>query len=362
MKKLKRIFLFLIFSIFTLSFSNAKINVNAEIDYSVDGGLYEIDFNETIDLNNFSIFSEHDQLPYISEGTLYFRNTCEQKVIFKNHKVSDYYMAEVDIMPLVKKGRIDCGFYLQASSASNKLDGIKAYNLNVEHDINSDSFYLKLHQFNNGWLGAKVEIPNNKYIGDSVHLKVVVKEGVLYAFLYDNETPTLTYNIGVEDGYIGFRSFRSPNKIDNFRILSNGITLNTTKLNEKILEAEELVNSNKYTESTASNLNELLLTAKDILANSKNGAELDEMISKLNKSISLLKEAHTYEVLQKVLVNAKSYLTLEAQYTKNSFESLKTVISYCEQLNESSTEDEISYWTNMLQHRIDNLIKYKEDK
>ena len=43
-------------------------------------------------------------------------------------------------------------------------------------------------------------------------------------------------------------------------------------------------------------------------------------------------------------------------------ESLKTVISYCEQLNESSTEDEISYWTNMLQHRIDNLIKYKEDK
>ena len=57
MKKLKRIFLFLIFSIFTLSFSNAKINVNAEIDYSVDGGLYEIDFNETIDLNNFSIKS-----------------------------------------------------------------------------------------------------------------------------------------------------------------------------------------------------------------------------------------------------------------------------------------------------------------
>ena len=83
MKKLKRIFLFLIFSIFTLSFSNTKINVNAEIDYSLDGGLYEIDFNETSDLNNFSIFSEHDQLPYISEGTLYFRNTCEQKVIFK---------------------------------------------------------------------------------------------------------------------------------------------------------------------------------------------------------------------------------------------------------------------------------------
>ena len=64
--------------------------------------------------------------PYIYDGELVFRNTCEQKVIFKNYRFSDYYMAEVDIMPLVKKGRIDCGFYLQATEATSKLDGIKA--------------------------------------------------------------------------------------------------------------------------------------------------------------------------------------------------------------------------------------------
>ncbi len=331
-------------------------SVMAVENYEVAGGRLVYDF-ENGQLTDFDLYTEFDKLPYTMDGKLYFWVLAEQKAILKKRSYSDVEV-NVDIMTINKSGKFDSGIYVQASEADSDMDAIKAWCVNLERGAGDTTYYLKLHRFDNAYLGAKVEIGGLKLPMDKVHLRVVVKNGMLYAFVDYQETPTITYYIGTDEGKIGMRNFYSPNYFDNFTVIGEGNSYDYSELFPAIEKARGY-NTDELTEESGNRLKTALDNAVAVLQTTVTQYEIDKVAKTLNDAIDNVIYKRAFSELVRVLSQAEAITNEDGKvYTKNSWSSLQKVIAICSQLTEDGDEQVISYWTNRLEYRISALIPY----
>ncbi len=320
---------------------------------TIAGGTDNVIFEDS-NMRDFDFYTEFDQPMYILQNRLYAPLLTESKAIYKHGTYSDVDVS-VDVAALVPGGNIDGGIYVQASGVNNAANGITAWNVNVEHDVNSSVFALKLHRFeNNRWLGAKKEVYNIKYTSDTVHLRVVVKTGVLYAYL-DGDAPVFTYNVGKSAGKVGLRSFYAPNYFENFSVTSPMITVEPELLQSKLAELDGFDYS-PFTDESAQTLRAAVAEAKAALAAEESQADIDKAYADIVIAKSELTLKKTRADLDALTEKAQKMMS-DANYTKSSVSSLRVVIEKCN----AATEEKISYWYKILQHRMDSAVKYMDD-
>ncbi len=343
--------------IVSLFFAERTTLTKAETDYEVDGGRYTIDFSNHYYAYEFSLYTEFDVQPWWMDNKLYFWSLAEQKAIFSNHTYSDVDIS-VDICTINKGGKFDSGLYVQGSSFSYHGSGATAWNVNVERDVNSTVGYLKLHRFNNyAWEGIKVEksvrLPNDK-----VTLRVVVKSGMLYAFLDGDKKPVFNYFIGEQSGRVGFRSYYTPCYFDNLQIISPNTKIDYSFINSFLSEAEK-IDRQTLTADSVKLLEQTVLSAQEAVSEKVNQYRIDELTVKIKKTLSQLTFKRELDELNYLLEKAKSFKNPNMSvYTSNSWNSLQAVIGVCETLTIEDGENEISYWINRLENRIDALTAY----
>ena len=116
---------------------------------------------------------------------------------------------------------INTGLYVLANNASNSADKIDAINVHIEGT--KAGFTPKIFKFSstNGYLGNFSNGPQFTSESGIFNLKVVVKEGYLYVFIDNRETPCISYELTESlSGDVGIRSQYSSSKIDNYTIKS----------------------------------------------------------------------------------------------------------------------------------------------
>lgn len=354
MFKRRPLFKLIMFILMITSAFLAKIVVAANGDYDVDGGRKIIDFNNPEDINQFLLFTEFDKQMWIMDDKLFAYTLCEQKAILKDKIFTDIDVC-VDISTINTKGKFDSGIYIGAKNIGPNIDQIDAWNVNVEHGAGQNTYYLKLHRFINGrWDGIRVEISGIPYTSNTIKLRVVVKGEMLYAFLNKDVKPRITYNIGLIQGYVGLRSFYSPNTFDNFSVIGNCIEVNREELNKKIEEANNLLTLNLTTNSIE-RINHGLNLANTAITQK----EIDFAIKTLKNAIESVEQHSDYvsltELINEITAMENPDYTI---YTKNSWDSLMEVLKICKTLTEDSSEELISYWYNRLSTRKQGLIAY----
>ena len=356
MKKL----IFSVFSVIFIVMVAVTFNVPQPIadvnaDYTVDGGRLTIDFEHPSQTNHFSLYTEFDKLPFIMDGKLYAWTLAEQKIILRAYTYTDVEV-NVDLTTINECGKIDAGIYVQASNANSQLDGITAWCVNVEHGATSKTFNFKLHRFENGkWLGAFIELMGIPYYSDNVHLRVVVKSGMLYAFLNSSKTPAFEYYIGESEGQVGLRSFYAPNIYDNFSVVGNAHKVNRTNLDNLVSIALEKLNNSKDI-CFATELATAVENAKNALTQVQVDSAEKALMDILEKAIS----KRTLSELYSLIEQSASILNPNGSvYTANSYSSFVAVRNICIGLNENSSEYDISYWYDRLLAKINGLIAYK---
>ena len=333
---------------------NIKKISNLDEQYQVDGGKISIGFDKS-DEDILDFYTEFDTYPYLMDSKLYAWTLAEQKVIYNQFRFSDVDVS-IDVNTINKNGKFDCGIYVQGNNFTNRLDGCSAYCLNLEKAAGNNSFYLKLHQFYNfAYVGAKKSISGLKLPTQNLNLRAVVKDGVLYAFVNNERTPRFSYDIGISEGYVGIRSFYSPNYFDNLTIIGKGVPYYRSDLEVMLEKAQEL-DLSKYTSKTATVLEEAISIAQEALVSS-NQYEIDEAYAKLKKAYDEMQELRTMSQFQSVISEAKKYINDQNTYTKNSFDSLMIVLERCEKID-GEDEDEVSYWCCTLEDKIASLTPY----
>lgn len=326
--------------------------------YVVDGGRVVIDFANDGDINLFDTYSELADVPapYVLSGRLYTNYYCEQKALYRGKVFTDVSV-EVDVTtvgPL--KGKIDGGIYIGASNASNNMDGITAYNVNVEHTAGTSDYVVKLHRFENGrWMGVQTETGKFTYTSDTVHIKAVVKDGMLYAFLNGGAQPIFSYNVGSSArGMVGIRNFYAPCYYDNFTVTGDALDVDFADLEGRITLAENRAKDELAQESKAE-LDAAIAQGKAAKTQAQADAAQKALASALENAVT----AHTIGELTALIATADGIEREgEKNYTVNSYNSMVAVRNICATLTEDSGEYKISYWYAQLDKRIKRLIAY----
>ena len=333
---------------------NTYKSTNLEDVYQVDGGKISIGFDEE-DKDLFNYYTEFDTYPFLMDSKCYAWTLAEQKIVYNQSLFSDVDVS-VDTYTINKDGKFDCGIYVQGTNFSNVIDGCSAYCLNLEKGADKNTFYLKLHQFKNStYAGAKKEIANLKLPTEQLNLRAVVKNGTLYAFVNHESIPRFSYEIGISQGYVGLRSFYSPNYFDNFTVIGEGIPYYKNDIEVMIDKANKL-DLSKYTLKTATNLSLAINEARAAL-DSSNQYDSEEALENLKDAYDDMQELRSFAQLQDAILEASKINNHSEKYTKNSYGALKIVLDICKKIVDGN-EDEISYWCCVLEEKISSLIEY----
>ncbi len=321
--------------------------------YLVEGGRAVYDFSSPDQQENWQFFTEFDKTPWIQDGKLFAWTLAEQKMILLRNRFTDVDVS-VDISTINEGGKFDAGIYVGAFGVSGQIDGINAWQVNIEHSAGNSSYYLKLHRFENAWKGVKLEVSGIPYTGDTIHLRVVVKEGVLYAFLNHQKEPTLTYNIGVTTGHVGLRCFYSPNVFDNFTVIGEGIPVEEGRMDSLTAQAQALLEENLAEESL-----QALREAVSLAESATTQTEVDGAVKALEAAVERAVPARSFAELTALIAETQTLANPDGMvYTENSWNSLMAVKDICKGLHEASSEWDISYWYGRLKTRMDDLIPY----
>lgn len=325
-------------------------SVKAE-SVTVGGGTDRIVFDDS-EVRSFDFYEEFNQPMYILQNKLYAPVLTESKAIYK-YGIYDNVTVSTDVTSINKNGIIDGGIYIGASGANNSKDGITAWCVNVEHSLESGVYALKLHRFeNNRWLGAKKEVFNIKHTSDTVHLSVTVKSGVLYA--YTNGERIFSYAVGAARGKVGLRAFYSPIYFENFVVTSPVIAVDRKDLENKLNEFKAFDYS-PYTKSSATALADAVKKGEAVLADDKaSQSDIDGAYDNIVTAKNRLLRAKTRADLDALVAETQTVISKPDVYTKSSISSLKVVVGKCQ----TAADEDISYWYNVLRHRLDSAVKY----
>lgn len=324
-------------------------------EYRVAGGKVSYDFSSKLDESAFEFFTEFDLLPHVVDEKIVCWPLAEQKIVYKKAAYGNVDIS-VDVGTINDRGKFDAGIYVGLSNnVSGKIDGATGYCVNLERGADRDTYFLKLHRFDQAWLGAKVEIDSLVLPMNTVHLRVVVKNGVLYAFAGGADSPQITYNIGVKTGYVGFRSFYSPNTFDNVEIIGDIDPIDTTEINGSISTAQGMLDT--VTQNSRIRLETALAAARE--SKTLNSAyEIERAATALKTAISGAVVKRDYATLQNWIAEADGKANVGGnKYTVNSWSAFCKVKEMCKTLTAESDEDTLSYWANRLRLRLDTLIE-----
>lgn len=330
---------------------------------SAEGRRYNTFSDE--DGNVLSLFDCYTELTdeteyFVRDGFLYTKGKCENKFLLKSPKDLSSFTVSADFYPLGEVCPISCGFYIYASQASNAMDSINAYNVQVERDDgNSNYFYLKIHRFKHGWLGAKAEA-RAKIKGFPIRLTVVADKGHIEAFVEGYDHALLTYDIPVAEatGAVGLRTFRiCGSKIGNFCLTADNIDVDFDELNN-LLSVARSVDTSMLTQSSAARVVDAV-TAGEAALSSSSQAVVDNAVKTLRKAIDKTLTRHSYGELSEKIDEARAIVAAgEGRYTANTFGSLKLILSRALDLNADSDEDVVSETAILLTERINGLTAY----
>lgn len=336
-------------------FAGASVTTAAaEDDYAIEGGRITVNFDEPLHGELFDFYTEFGPEPYVMDGKVFCWSLAEQKIIFKGNDYEDVEV-NVDVTTINPCGKFDSGIYVAARGASDNLDGITAWCINLEHGANQKYVDFKLHRFLDGsYAGVRAEITGIPYAGDTSHIRVVVKDGVLYGFLGYTQNPQITYEIGHESGAVGLRCFYSPNVFDNFTVTAPHNAVDKSELEKYYNLAVERVKENLLEESF-----EALDAAMAQADAAGTQAETDAAASALSDALNGALTAYTFDELSSLIKTAEDIQNPEGNvYTANSWNSFVAVKNICKTLTEQSSAREISYWYARLQARVSGLISY----
>ncbi len=322
-------------------------------EVSVPGGETSIVFEDE-DINKFDLYTEFDQLPYIVDGKLYMWSLAEQKAIYKVTSFSDVEV-EVDIGTVNKNGKFDSGILIQASGVGSAIGALTGWGISIENGTGTN--FIKLHRWENQvWQGVKYE-KSGIILNQVNHLKVVVKSGVLYAYLNYSETEEFSYNVGNVSGYVGFRCYYAPNYFKNFSVKGTYLPVSVGELTVLLNEAEA-IDKDLLTANSKNVLTSAIETASSAKKSATDQLVIDNAVTALKTALNKLNYKHTYAELT-VLIGQAKEIKNNGKYTENSYNALQGVISRCDTLKETDSEEDVSYWYNRLELRVQTLISYK---
>ena len=334
----------------TCTFVENSANVQAD-SYTVSGGKNVYTF-ENYQAQYFTTYTQFDKKPWIMDGRFYCWSLCEQKIILHSFYFTDCDVS-VDVGTVNDNGKFDAGIYVLADNATpNSIDAI---NVNVQAAIGSNTYTVNIHKYTTkGYKFIAQSDPVYFSSNGTVRLRVVVKNGMVYAFTDGNKTPRLTYDSDLTYGGIGLRSYYSPNWFDNLEIIGEPFSLNKTEQQE-LLDQAKAIDMIALTADSAKGLSDAIAQAESATTQ----YEIDDSVTALKKALDSLSFLRTFDQLTNLISQAKAIINPDGKiYTKNSWKSLQFVINRCEQITDGD-ENEISYWANRLQNRIDSLIPYK---
>ena len=351
MKRINK-FLALALTVAAVFSMTAVPTVFAEETYKVSGWRKTVTFDSYEDGAQFWLLTEFDKLPSLIDGRLYFWTLAEQKAVFEARTYNDVDVS-ADFGTINDHGKFDVGFYVHANGFAGAIDHVDGWNVNLERGASDNTFFLKLHRFqNNSWKGAVVTVSGLKLPMNKVHMRVVVKSGILYAFVNHETTPRITYEIGETAGYVGVRCFYSPNWVDNFSVVGYG--------NGKSFELDEQLNAANNTDTAAytENTKRALDDAKEALQK----ADQAEDQYAVEDALKAFKKAEDGAIVKRSKEDFSAALTAakaieNVGYTKNSWNSLQAVIAIAETID-ANDEDARSYWTERLESKTALLVKY----
>lgn len=327
-------------------------------DCVIDGGRQYVTFDRDGDGNYFGLYSQFGKKPWILDGKMTCWVHAEQKLIAKGGIYSEVDVS-VDIGTLNDHGKFNAGIYVFASGVSDALDGIDAWNVQLERAADQNTYYLKLHRFERGkWKGTQKEVSGLVLPFNEVNLRVVVKSEYLYAFVNHEQTPRLIYRVGAGRGAVGLRCYYSPNTFDNFSVISQDIPIDFSAVDRAVEQAEAL-DLDTLTQNSRTAVEEMIAEANNLTETAVNQYRVDEFAQEFAELLDELIIKHTPSELETAIARARA-LNDAAAYTENSWSAMRSVLEYCEQLGDDASEDEISYWTYRLERRIEKLIAYRK--
>lgn len=325
-----------------------------------ESGRVSFDFTNTKEVyENFDFYTEAVGHGFYLNGEyLCSSGRSENKAIYKTQELLTQYTLEADFHKVNDIAPIDAGFYIHASSASGKLDDIRAYNVNIEKPIKSNSVIVKIHKFDKYYCGeiASVGLTVKSY---PINLEVCVDLQNVKVFINKGQKPILDVNLSeLTLGSVGLRAFRGvPTKISNFKLTALEIPADTQELDSIIAEAEKITDLTVFTKESAEVFASELKKAKSLT--SKEQSVIDQTVEDLRKAINNLLLKGSYEELENKIKSAESIIsTGENLYTYNTFTALKIVTTRAKKITRSSSEQEIAEFINSLNRAINNLVKY----
>lgn len=324
-----------------------------------EGGRKQVDFTSSSVLtDNFDLYTEMANNGFfVSDGYLYSTGRAECKAILKSPTNLSNFTMEAEFHQLNRLSPLDAGFYVFASSPNNNIDGISAYNVQLEKATKSDVLYVRIHHFNQGYVGLVAGITMT-VTEQSVKMQVVANNGNLKVYINDGETPVIDYDCTYwKTGQVGFRAFRgSMAKINNFKLYSNDIAVDKTELNSLISQAQS-VDRTKYTSQSLQEMDSALSIAKNLSTTEQ--TYVDEAVKNLSTAIKDLVLIDSFDGLTKNISDAEAIIASgEGKYTYNTFNALKQSVERAKLITSSSTETEISEASYSIKRAIDNLIAY----
>jgi hypothetical protein len=333
--------------------------VSPRLDYSFAGGRLNFDFSNPLQLTSFENHTVYGDKAYVQDGQLYSWMMCEQKIILSSFSFSDVLL-DVDLSPLKTGGKINGGVYLAASQIGDDQDAITAWNVEVEHIVDYSYYVVRIHRFEQHWIGQLAESAHIAYTSPTIHLRVLASSGAVTVFTDYAETPILSYATGaLSEGKVGLRASFNPGTFDNFQVTSPQFKADLSALNASLEEFGALKKDDYTTKSyQAAKTVYDEIKAKDVTTLNQN--EIDLLTSNLKKKMAELIARHTYAELQTLIKEAEKITNDQQTYTQDSFASFSIDLAYAKALKETEDIDWISYWYKMLDYRMKELTRYQE--
>ncbi len=193
---------------------NAVLTLDRSVDiYEIEGDVIEENFDDgQIDFTNNSLGSDVSA----SNGELTIGNDAEYKLMLNNSGKLNNFELKVDVY-IGGNDQINAGVYLFAGNVSNGQDLIDAYNVQIESAPNASTYTVTTFRFDNKFSGVSASGGSFERTGDWMTLRIVVKNGVIFVFVGNNDSPCMTLELDQSlSGNVGLRSQFANSKFDNF--------------------------------------------------------------------------------------------------------------------------------------------------
>lgn len=283
----------------------------------------------------------------------------EYKVILKNEGLLDEFEVSVDIY-LFKDANVNAGIYVFASKVGTGQDDIDAYNVQIETNILTEKYCVKIFNFENVYLGTLATSEYFDLQEGVVTLRVVVKQNCIFVFLNEQKTPVLTQAVerGLS-GNVGLRSQAASAIFENF-YLKTAQFIRSGVNRAELYALLEQVNGLDRTRYTQASYEELMTTVDEIyeIMNYVDQREINKAESRLSYALSALvltPYEQAKEDLSKLISGAKDYL--REDYTQESYGAFESALESAKAVyaDEAATEEQIRNACAQLSSAIDGL-------